>query len=225
MISIRNASKIYPPANDAGTPIRALDGVDLNVPAGDAVALMGASGSGKSTLLHLIGALDAPSGGEIRVDGKALHQLNDTELSRFRRERLGFIFQFFHLMPSLSVLENVLLPVRLARLPEEEFRARARDLIGRVGLSGREESPPDALSGGQQQRVALARALVTKPAVLLADEPTGNLDSANSTAVLELITQLVRENGTTLVMATHSDDAARICGRIVRMKDGRVTND
>jgi len=225
MISIRNATKIYPPANLAGSPIRALDGVDLNVPAGDAVALMGASGSGKSTLLHLIGALDAPSGGEIQVDGKALHQLNDTELSRFRRERLGFIFQFFHLMPSLSVLENVLLPVRLARLPEGEFHARAKELIGRVGLSGREESPPDALSGGQQQRVALARALVTKPAVLLADEPTGNLDSANSTAVLELITQLVRENGTTLVMATHSDDAARICGRIVRMKDGRITND
>jgi len=225
MIQIRNATKSYPPPNNAGAPICALAGVDLAVAAGEAVALMGASGSGKSTLLHLIGALDAPSGGEIEVDGKPLHKLDDTALSRFRRERLGFIFQFFHLMPSLSVLENVLLPVRLARLPEAPFHARARELLGRVGLNGREESPPDALSGGQQQRVALARALVTKPAVLLADEPTGNLDSANSVAVLELITQLVRENGTTLVMATHSDEAARICGRIVRLKDGRIVND
>jgi putative ABC transport system ATP-binding protein len=225
MIQFRNVSKIYPPPIESGSAVTALQTVNLSLAKGEAVALMGASGSGKSTLLHLLGGLDLPSAGEIDVEGKTLNKLNDTELSRFRRERLGFVFQFFHLVPTLSVLENVLLPARLAGGGQNEPRQRALELIERVGLKGREDAPPDTLSGGQQQRVALARALVTKPLVLLADEPTGNLDSANSASVLELITALVKENGTTLVMATHSLEAAKICRRIVRLKDGKIESD
>jgi len=203
--------------------VQALAGVDLDVAAGEAVALMGSSGSGKSTLLHLLGGLDAPSSGMIEVDGKNLSAMNDAELSRFRRERLGFVFQFFHLLPTLSVLENVMLPGRLANMPESALRQRALELLARVGLNGRENDSPDAFSGGQQQRVAIARALVIKPVLLLADEPTGNLDSASSAGVLELLAELIRENNLTLVMATHSMEAAAIATRIVRMKDGRIS--
>lgn len=225
MIHIRSVSKIYPPPHASGSALTALQSVTLSIARGESVALMGASGSGKSTLLHLLGGLDAPTSGDIEVDGKILNQLNDAELSRFRRERLGFVFQFFHLVPTLSVLENVLLPARLAGKNDESHAKRAQELIDRVGLKGRESAPPDTLSGGQQQRVALARALITQPLVLLADEPTGNLDSANSAAVLELITSLVNDSGTTLVMATHSAEASAICKRIVRLKDGRIESD
>ncbi len=215
MIHARALSKHY------GALI-ALAGVDLDVAPGEAVALMGASGSGKSTLLHLLGALDTPSSGSLEVDGKALHALDDAALSRFRRERLGFVFQFFHLLPTLSVLENVLMPARLAGTSGPEAQRRAQALLERVGLAGREKESPDVLSGGQQQRVAIARALVTRPVLLLADEPTGNLDSASSAGVLQLLAELMREQQATLVMATHSAEAARIAGRIVRLRDGRI---
>ena len=223
MISVRQLTKVYEAATPAAVPVQALAGVDLDVAAGEAVALMGSSGSGKSTLLHLLGGLDAPSSGMIEVDGKNLSAMNDAELSRFRRERLGFVFQFFHLLPTLSVLENVMLPGRLANMPESALRQRALELLARVGLNGRENDSPDAFSGGQQQRVAIARALVIKPVLLLADEPTGNLDSASSAGVLELLAELIRENNLTLVMATHSMEAAAIATRIVRMKDGRIS--
>ena len=222
MIRVRNITKRYEANNPSSVAVQALAGVDLDVAAGEGVALMGASGSGKSTLLHLLGGLDSPSSGEIEVDGRQLNTLSDDELSRFRRERLGFVFQFFHLLPTLSVLENVMLPGRLAKMPESTIRPRALELLERVGVRGRENDKPDILSGGEQQRVALARALVTKPVLLLADEPTGNLDSANSSGVLELLSALVRENGTTLVMATHSIDAARIASRTVKLKDGKI---
>jgi putative ABC transport system ATP-binding protein len=225
MIHVRSVSKIYPPPHESGSALTALQSVTLSIARGESVALMGASGSGKSTLLHLLGGLDAPSSGDIEVDGKVLNQLNDADLSRFRRERLGFVFQFFHLVPTLSVLENILLPARLAGNNDAPHAKRAQDLIERVGLKGREAAPPDTLSGGQQQRVALARALVTQPLVLLADEPTGNLDSANSAAVLDLMTSLVKDSATTLVMATHSPEAAAICKRIVRLKDGSIESD
>jgi len=202
--------------------VRALDGVDLDVASGEAVALMGASGSGKSTLLHLLGGLDAPSSGTIEVGGLNLEKLSDVELSRFRRERLGFVFQFFHLLPTLSVLENTMLQGRLAGMEEDALRVRADELLDRVGLRSRGNEKPDVLSGGQRQRVALARALVTRPVLLLADEPTGNLDSASSADVLKLLSELVRENNTTLVMATHSNEAAEIAGRVVRLKDGKI---
>ncbi|MEI6232166.1 MAG: ABC transporter ATP-binding protein [Planctomycetota bacterium] len=215
MIRVRNVVKQF-------ETVRALDGVDLDVASGEAVALMGASGSGKSTLLHLLGGLDAPSSGTIEVGGLNLEKLSDVELSRFRRERLGFVFQFFHLLPTLSVLENTMLQGRLAGMEEDALRVRADELLDRVGLRSRGNEKPDVLSGGQRQRVALARALVTRPVLLLADEPTGNLDSASSADVLKLLSELVRENNTTLVMATHSNEAAEIAGRVVRLKDGKI---
>jgi putative ABC transport system ATP-binding protein len=222
MIHVRNVTKTYEAATTGAAAVQALRGVDLDVSAGEAVALMGASGSGKSTLLHLIGALDMPTSGEIDVDGKRLKSLGDAELSKFRRERLGFVFQFFHLLPTLSVLENVMLTGRLAKIDEATLQARAKTLLERVGVAGREDDSPDRLSGGQQQRVALARALITHPVLILADEPTGNLDSANSAGVLEILAELVRENGATLVMATHSSEAIKIATRVVRLKDGVI---
>jgi len=222
MISARDVTKTYEAARPGAPVVQALCGVDLDVAVGESVALMGASGSGKSTLLYLLGGLDTPTSGSIEIAGRKLQEMNDTDLSAFRKTQLGFIFQFFHLLPTLNILENILLPGRLANLPENEMRARALSLLERVGLKGREESYPDTLSGGQQQRVALARALLTKPVLLLADEPTGNLDSANSAAVLALLGELVRENKTTLVVATHSIEAANLTQRIVRLKDGRI---
>ncbi len=216
MIRVRSVVKQY-------DTVRALDGVDLDVAAGESVALMGASGSGKSTLLHLLGGLDAPSAGAIEIGGLNLEKLDDTELSRFRRERLGFVFQFFHLLPTLSVLENTMLQGRLAGLEEGALRIRAEALLDRVSLRSRGDEKPDVLSGGQRQRVALARALVTRPMLLLADEPTGNLDSVSSADVLTLLSEMVRENNTTLVMATHSNEAAQIAGRVVRLKDGKIS--
>ena len=222
MISARNVTKRYEASTTSSAPVQALAGVDLDVAAGEAVALMGASGSGKSTLLHLLGGLDTPTSGTIDVDGRSLQTLSDQDLSRFRRQRLGFVFQFFHLLPTLSVLENVMLPGRLANQEEGPLRQRALELLARVDLRGRENDSPDALSGGQQQRVALARALVTRPVLLLADEPTGNLDSASSSSVMELLSALVRENGTTLVLATHSAEAAKAASRVVRLRDGKI---
>jgi putative ABC transport system ATP-binding protein len=224
MIHAHNVTKRFESASPAAAAVQALAGVDLDVARGEAVALMGPSGSGKSTLLHLLGALDTPTSGEIEVDGRALASMNDTELSRFRRNRVGFVFQFFHLLPTLSVHENVMLPGRLAGLPERELRTRAVGLLSRVGLAARARDNPDVLSGGEQQRVALARALVNDPVLLLADEPTGNLDSAASAGVLTLLSDMVREKKATLVLATHSDDAAKIAGRIVRMKDGKLAS-
>jgi putative ABC transport system ATP-binding protein len=226
MITAKNVTKHYESsgslAEATSTSVIALDGVDLTVEKGEAVALMGASGSGKSTLLHLLGGLDTPTSGSIEIEGTGLHALADPALSQFRREKLGFVFQFFHLLPTLSVLENVILPGRLNRKPESELIPRGRELLERVGLSGRDADSPDRLSGGQQQRVALARALINKPILLLADEPTGNLDSGSSAAVLQLLAELVRETNVTLVMATHSAEAAAITTRIVRLKDGKI---
>jgi len=228
MIAAKNVSKFYESAGSLGggstprTSVVALDCVDLSVQKGEAVALMGASGSGKSTLLHLLGGLDAPSSGSIEIDGVGLHTLTDAALSRFRREKLGFVFQFFHLLPTLSLLENVILPGRLNGQRDADLLPRGRELIARVGLAGREADSPDRLSGGQQQRVALARALINKPVLLLADEPTGNLDSASSASVLQLLAELVRETNVTLIMATHSAEAAAITTRIVRLKDGKI---
>jgi putative ABC transport system ATP-binding protein len=202
--------------------VRALRGLDLDVRGGELVALVGASGSGKSTLLHLLGAMDRPTSGSVRVDGAELGALSDGEAARFRRERLGFVFQFFNLVPTLSALDNVALPARLARVSVGDARERARSLLERVGLGPRGEARPEELSGGQQQRVAIARALVNEPALLLADEPTGNLDRATGAAVLDLLEELVRERGLTLVMATHADDAVARADRSVHVEDGRV---
>lgn len=222
MIEVRAVTKRYEASGPGSATVNALNGVDLAIAPGESVALMGASGSGKSTLLHLLGGLDQPTSGEVVVAGEHLEKLDDPTLSRFRRDKLGFVFQFFHLLNTFTVQENVTLQGRMSGLSEDELQKRSEALLKRVGLFDRRFDLPDALSGGQRQRVALARALVTRPMLLLADEPTGNLDSATSVEVLKLLSELVREHNATLVMATHSPDAAAIASRIVRLKDGKI---
>jgi len=202
----------------------ALDRVDFACARGESVAIVGPSGSGKSTLLHLIGAMDVADGGSVRVDDVDLAALDDRAAADFRLRNVGFVFQFFNLVPALSALENVALPARLAGRRVGEARSRAADLLARVGLSDEAGRSPDELSGGQQQRVAIARALVNAPALLLADEPTGALDRAAADEVLALVRELVSESGVTFLMATHSDEAMASADRIVRIVDGRIVD-
>jgi ABC-type lipoprotein export system ATPase subunit len=197
-----------------------LGGVDLEVKAGERVALLGPSGCGKSTLLNLLGGLDRPDAGSLRFQGEELAQASPMRLADLRRERFGTIFQFFHLIPSLSARENVELPLRLLKRPGA--RARAQTLLEAVGLTARAEAWPSELSGGEMQRVAVARALATAPALLLADEPTGNLDRASGEAVLALLAELSEREGAALVMVTHSEAAAAICHRRLHLVDGRI---
>ncbi len=207
-----------------GTEVRALAGVDLDVAAGEFVAITGPSGSGKSSLLNLLGCLDKPSSGEYRLDGEAVAALDDERVSALRSRKIGFVFQSFFLLPRLNVLENVLLPLRYAHEPDPGAPARARALLQRVGLSDRLDHRPNELSGGQQQRAAIARALVRQPRLLLADEPTGNLDSKSAADVLGLIEELHAE-GQTIVLVTHDADVAARAPRHVRLRDGRVEGD
>ncbi|HWK28877.1 MAG TPA: ABC transporter ATP-binding protein [Solirubrobacter sp.] len=204
-----------------GASLAAVDGVSLTVEAGEAVALAGPSGSGKSTLLHLIGALDRPDGGRVHVDGRDLAAASRRELAEFRRG-VGFVFQRFNLLPALTALENVLAPVLPYRVPFDR-EARARELLAAVGLAGREAALPSRLSGGQQQRVAVARALIGAPALVLADEPTGNLDSRTGEAIVDLLLRLREERGLTIVVATHDPRLAARCDRVVSLLDGRVS--
>ena len=203
-----------------GQRVRALDGVSLEVDAGEFVAVAGRSGCGKSTLLHVAGAMDFATSGEVIVDGMATSQKQDQELTRLRREKVGFIFQAFELLHTLTVAENVELPLLLAG--KEHARGRALKRLRWVGLEGLEERLPHQLSGGQMQRVGIARALVNKPRLLLADEPTGNLDNATGIAILELVRRLTKEHKVATVMATHSAEAAAMADRVVRLRDGRI---
>ncbi|MFI9152410.1 ABC transporter ATP-binding protein [Streptomyces sp. NPDC053367] len=203
--------------------ITAADGISLNVPAGQSVAVTGRSGSGKSTLLHLLGAIEQADAGTILVDGQDITRLRARKLTEYRRS-VGFVFQRFHLLPALTVLDNVLAPV-LPRRTSYDKQERALDLLGSVGLAGREHSLPAQLSGGQQQRVALARALIDTPRLLLADEPTGALDTTTGAEVMDLIVRLGREHGTTVLIATHEEAVAEGCDRRLRMRDGRVVSD
>jgi ABC-type lipoprotein export system ATPase subunit len=209
--------------NDARERIFALDGVSLNVQAGQFVALVGRSGCGKSTLLHLAGALDFPTSGHVRLDGIATDQLNEAGLTKLRREKIGFIFQSFQLLNTLSVVENVEIPLLLAG--EINPRAKAMAQLVEVGLADLAHRMTHQLSGGQMQRVAIARALVHSPRVLLADEPTGNLDTATGDAILELLRSLCSEQNVTILMATHSTEASAIADTIVHMRDGRTMHD
>jgi putative ABC transport system ATP-binding protein len=203
----------------------ALAGVDLAVKAGEALAVVGPSGSGKSTLLHLAGGLDVPDEGTVRVDGRDVAELSLRDRARMRRHDIGFVFQFFHLVPSLSVAENVELPLLLDRRANRRSRARrVADLLDRVGMSGRADHLPGELSGGEMQRAAIARALVNEPTLVLADEPTGNLDSATGGTVLDLLYGLVGENGTALVMVTHDGGAASRAARVLHVRDGRLAD-
>jgi len=208
--------------NVGKTVVAALSGIDLAIPRGEVAALVGPSGSGKSTLLNLIGGLDRPSGGEICVDGLSLGSATEPQLVRHRRARVGFIFQSFNLLPTLTALENVESPMVLAEVSRSERRARAAGLLESVGLAQRISHKPNELSGGEKQRVAIARALANRPSLLLADEPTGNLDSKTGAAVLDLLCNLVRQNGLTLVMVTHDPEVASRADRIFHLRDGSV---
>ena len=202
--------------------IVALAAVSVDIPRGAFAAIMGPSGSGKSTLLHLMGGLDRPSSGELLVDGRLVGQMADDEVTLFRRTNIGFVFQFFNLLPTLTALENVTLPLVLDGRSKHEADQRAALLLGKVGLEKRRHHLPEALSGGEIQRIAIARALAFNPPILLADEPTGNLDSKTGQDVLSLLRQINQEHGSTVVMATHSPEAAYGADRIIFLRDGRV---
>lgn len=202
------------------TQVKALDGVDLAVERGEFVAIVGTSGSGKSTLLHMLGGLDRPTSGKVTVDGRDIFALKDEELTIFRRRKIGFVFQSYNLVPVLSVWENIVLPIQLdGKAVDETF---VQDVVATLGLEKKLQSLPNQLSGGQQQRVAIARALATKPAILLADEPTGNLDSKTSQDVLSLMKVTSQKFGQTMVMITHNEEIAQLADRIVRIEDGRI---
>jgi putative ABC transport system ATP-binding protein len=207
------------------TGVTALDDTHLTIPRGQMTSIIGPSGSGKSTLLNLIGALDTPTSGEIRIDGQALASLTDDNRTRLRRDKIGFIFQFFNLMPTLSALENVGLPLHLRGWPRKKVVDRARELLGMVQLDDRMDHLPDQLSGGQRQRVAIARALSIYPPILLGDEPTGNLDSRTGQDILELIRDLHTRLGATIVIVTHDPAVAASCQRTITLRDGRIVDD
>ncbi|MCT0212881.1 MULTISPECIES: ABC transporter ATP-binding protein [unclassified Synechococcus] len=215
---LSHISKVY---GSGDTEVRALDDLSLTVQVGDYLAVMGASGSGKSTAMNIIGCLDRPSSGHYLLSGTSVEELSDDELADLRNQRLGFVFQQFHLLANMSAMDNVILPMVYAGLPARQRRERARQALERVGLGHRLENRPNELSGGQQQRVAIARAIINEPALLLADEPTGALDSHTTQEVLGIFDQL-HDQGMTVVMVTHEDDVAARADRIVHFRDGRV---
>jgi putative ABC transport system ATP-binding protein len=220
MIRVNQVSMVLPAA---GRPVRILDGITFSIPAKQTVAVVGPSGSGKSTLLGLMAGLDRPTAGSIELDGTNITTLSESRMARFRRETIGYIFQSFHLIPTLTALENVAVPLELSG----EIRAsgRAAELLAAVGLSDRMKHYPVQLSGGEQQRVAVARAFACRPPILLADEPTGNLDSATGAQVIELLLSLHRDHGTTLVFVTHDSTLAGSMQRVIGLRDGRLATD
>lgn len=207
-----------------GETLHALDGVDIDIMANDYVAIIGSSGSGKSTLMNIIGALDTPSQGQYLLEGDSVGEMTGTELARVRNHKIGFIFQSFNLLPRVDALHNVMQPLVYQRVSYKKRKLRAQAMLERVGLGKRMGHQPNELSGGQRQRVAIARALVTNPSILLADEPTGNLDSATSHDILNLFDELQRE-GQTIIMVTHEPDIADRCHRQIRLTDGKVVSD
>jgi lipoprotein-releasing system ATP-binding protein len=216
----RNLCKTY---NLGQRELNVLTGVDVELQPGDFLAVRGASGAGKSTLLHLLGGLDSPTEGEVHLGGRALAGLSRRALARLRNEEVGFIFQAYYLLPELDALENVCLPARMARTPAAQAEARGRELLSRVGLKDRIEHKPYELSGGEQQRVAIARAMINQPGLILADEPTGNLDSHTGADIIELLCALRQEKRTTLVIATHDAQVAARAQRILELVDGKGT--
>ena len=205
--------------------ITALAGISLDIVKGSFAVIMGPSGSGKSTLLHLIGGLDRPSSGEVLVDNRLIGQMADDQVTLFRRKKIGFVFQFFNLLPTLTALENVALPLVLDGRSKSEAEERAQLLLKKIGLEGRNKHLPEELSGGEIQRIAVARALAFDPPILLADEPTGNLDSKNGNAILSLLRQISKEEGCTVVMVTHSEEAAGYGDRRIYLRDGLIEKD
>lgn len=225
ILQVDDVRKAFAPAEAGGSGVTAVDGVDLAVERGEFVAITGSSGSGKSTLLHLLGGITRPTSGSVRLEGVDLATLDDEALAIVRRRRIGFVFQRYNLLPELSLVENVALPLVLDGVRNATAEARAHDALARVGMDHRAGHRPDALSGGEQQRGAIARALVAGPAIVLADEPTGALDSANSRRVIELFRELVTRESQTVVLVTHDPAIAAGAPRVVRMRDGRVESD
>jgi putative ABC transport system ATP-binding protein len=219
MIRLEQVAKVY---SLGGVDVRAVDGVTLGIAQGEFVALVGPSGCGKTTLLNLMAGIDRPTSGEVWLDGERLDRLSDDRLTRLRRTRVGIVYQFFNLLPTLTAWENVAMPLLLDGLQASEIDTRVARQLERVGLTHRARHWPHELSGGEQQRVAIARAIVAEPRVVLADEPTGNLDSVAGGAALELLQGLNREHRQTIILATHSQEAARRAGRIVRLRDGKI---
>lgn len=221
MLKLCDVVKTY----DGKSAVTALAGINLTINTGEMVAVMGPSGSGKSTLLNLLGGLDVPTSGQVVVAGKDLAKENEKERSLFRRSKVSYIFQAYHLMPTLKVRQNVALPLHLAGESNSEVAEKVARVLREVGLEGREDHLPDELSGGERQRVAIARALVTDAPLLLADEPTGNLDTARGEEILSLLRTIHREHNTTIVMVTHDHHAASACDRLIKLRDGKVEGD
>lgn len=217
ILEVKNLKKYY---GEEPNIVRAINGINLNVEQGEFITIVGTSGSGKSTLLHMIGGLDVPTSGEIYISGKMLSRMNDNEITIFRRRNIGFIFQNYNLLPSLSVYENIVLPVELDG--GEVDHIFLDEIIEMLSLKDKIDSMPNKLSGGQQQRVAIARALIAKPAIVLADEPTGNLDSKSSADVLGLLKRTGEKFNQTIVMITHNNEIAQLADRIIRIEDGRI---
>jgi putative ABC transport system ATP-binding protein len=222
ILELRDVRRVFGRGDSA---VRALDGIDLEVREGDFLAVMGASGSGKSTCMNIVGCLDRPTSGEYRFQGVDVGALTSDQLALLRRHSIGFVFQGFNLLSRTTAVENVELPLIYQRVPARERRQRALEALDQVGLSKRAKHAPNELSGGQQQRVAIARALVTNPRLVVADEPTGNLDSTTSVEVMEMLVRMNAERGLTIVMVTHEEDMAAYAGRIVVFVDGRITRD
>ncbi|HEX5736156.1 MAG TPA: ABC transporter ATP-binding protein [Blastocatellia bacterium] len=219
ILTVDNVEKVY----DGGSRgVAALRGVSFEADSSDFIALMGPSGCGKSTLLHLLGGVDRPTRGRVLLDGAEISALDEETLARLRRKKIGFVFQFFNLLPTLTVIENVALPLLLDAADEREARSRASELLDRVGLGARASHFPAELSGGEMQRAAVARAIIARPRLVLADEPTGNLDSENGAQVMNLLADLNSELGITIILATHSEEAAAKAKRTIRMRDGLI---
>jgi putative ABC transport system ATP-binding protein len=222
LVQTQNLTKIY---GAGSTAVTALDGVNINIHDGEFVAIMGPSGCGKSTLLHLLGGLDTPSDGNVLIDGDSIAEMPDDQLTELRRRRIGFVFQFFNLIPVLTAAENAALPVTLDGVKPAEAAAKAKEWLARFGLGERTSSRPDQLSGGQQQRVAIARALVAEPALILADEPTGNLDTRSGDEIAGLLRDVSKQYKRTIIMVTHDPRIAAYADRIIFLKDGMVVDE
>ncbi|WP_346938646.1 ABC transporter ATP-binding protein [Clostridium sp.] len=218
MINIKNISKIY---NIGSEKLTVLDDVSLNIEKGEFVAIVGASGSGKSTLMNMIGGLDRPSRGEVIIEGEDISKFKDKKMSKFRNEKIGFVFQSFNLDTTLTALENVMMPLMIAGVSDKEMKGKAKSVLEALGIGDRMKHKPTELSGGQRQRVSIARALVNDPKIILADEPTGNLDSKSGAAAMDMLTNF-KKKGYTIVMVTHNMEEARYADRVIKIKDGKV---